>query len=100
MLAAVFSHQNIKLMVYRIPKRDAMISIPKRHGVEEGLWIVILELQLPGLPAINSFVDSRRRSITNAEQIGGVGVDRIDITEIEGVASDDEFLPGKAAIDR
>src|ERR1051326_1067727 len=75
-----------------------MIRIPKRHRVEKRFRIFVLELQLPRFAGIGCFVNPRRWSIADAEDVGRLFIDSVDITKVESFVSDRELLPDRSTI--
>ncbi len=81
--AAVYRAQDHELSFDRIAEGDAAARIPERHRVEECFRIGIGELQRPRLAGVGGLVDSRALSGADAQHVGDVRADRIDIAEIK-----------------
>src|SRR6185503_7083026 len=60
-----------------------MLRIPKGQRIEERFWSLISKLQRPVLARVGRLVDARGRSVSDAEQPGGLAIQRFDITEVE-----------------
>src|SRR6267154_2761352 len=75
-----------------------MIRIPKSYRVEKSFRIVVAKLQRPTRSRISSFVNARRSSVANAQNISGLLINRINIAKVQSVPGHSYFLPGRAAI--
>ena len=64
---------------------DAVSGVPESHAIEEAFGIGIRELQRPVLAGIGSFVDAGSVCGAGGEKIGDIGIEGLDIAEIEGV---------------
>src|SRR6185369_1657037 len=97
--AAIVPNEKI-FTIHRVGHRNAIFVIPAGDGIEERFFVGILELELPVLAAVGSFVDAGRFSVANAEDIGSVGVKGFDVAEIElfGTRNGDD-VPGLTAVD-
>ncbi len=87
-------------MVNRIGHRDAIIFIPARDRIKEGLFIGIFEFQVPRYTAVGGFVYPRAFAVTDAQDIRRVSVKGLDVTEIELLRTGhDHHLPRFASVD-
>src|SRR6202521_3910420 len=78
-----------------------MRRIPEGHAVEERFRILLAVLQRPGLARIGRLVNPRLIPVADRHQISGLGVDRIDIAEVEFLAAwDGSRLPRLASVRR
>src|SRR2546423_6458654 len=75
-----------------------MIGVPKSHRIKKRLSVVVAKLECPTRTRISSFVDARGRSIADAQDIGSLLINRIDVAEVQGVPGHGYFLPRRAAI--
>ena len=71
-----------------------MVRVPKRHCVVESFGIIILELQLPGRAGIRRLVDARGRTVADAQDVGGLFVNSVDVSKIQCVSGYRELFPG------
>src|SRR5262245_29517942 len=87
--------------VDRIAHRHAVTGVPERHRVEESLRITVGELQAPIFAAVCGLVNSRTVAFADAEQISGVGAERVHVPEIKGFgAGNCGRLPLRPAVRR
>ena len=81
--AAVGRRQDDELAVDRVADGHAALRVPERHRVEEGLRVAIDELLGPGAAGVRRLVDPRELARADAEHVGGLVVDGIDVAEVE-----------------
>ncbi len=99
--AAVRHHEDRERAVDRIAERHAAILGPEGHRVEEYLRILVGELERPRLPGVGGLVDARRLTVADAEDVGGLVADRVDIPEVERLGAwNPDRLPRIAAVGR
>ena len=97
--AAVGGREDCEFAVYGVAERDAAILGPEVHRVQEYLRILVGELKRPRLAGIGGLVDARRFTVADAEHVGRLVADGVDIPEIEclGAGNADRF-PGISAV--
>ena len=97
--AAIVPNEKI-FTIHRVGHRNAIFVIPAGDGIEERFFVGILELELPVLAAVGSFVDAGRLAVADAEDVGGVGVKGLDVAEVEFLgAGNGDDVPGLTAVD-
>src|SRR5690242_4220013 len=75
--------------------------IPEGHAVEERFRILLAVLQRPGLARIGRLVNPRLIPVADRHQISGLGVDRMDVAEVEFIAAwNRSRLPRLASVRR
>src|ERR1700676_5617528 len=78
-----------------------MRRIPEGHAVEERFRILLAVLQRPGLARIGRLVNTRLIPVSDGHQVRGLGVDPINIAEVEFLAAwDGSRLPRLASVRR
>ena len=101
-LAAVGRGDDPELVpVRRIGQSQAAPVVEERHAVVERVRVVVLEGERPALARVRGDVDPRVAAVPDREDDGVVGVESLDVSELQQLrAGRADLLPGRAAVDR
>ncbi len=81
--AAVTGADDPKLIVGRVAEGDAVVLVPERHGVKEGISVGARELRDPCGATVGSLEDARRVTVADAQDIGGHSIDGVHVTKVQ-----------------
>ena len=90
-----------RITIDRVAEGKSVIRVEESDGVEESLRVGVGELLRPGVTGVRGLVDPRGVTRSRGEQIGGLGVEGLDVPKVQCFRpADAARFPGLAAINR